>query len=51
MDEGSSARKATDAGLLDGFGPLRCEDGDCDPELRDLGVPWVPCLNLRERRR
>ncbi|KAK1978686.1 hypothetical protein LZ30DRAFT_598586 [Colletotrichum cereale] len=45
VDEGNSTRKATDGELLEGLGFLRCEDGDCDGELRDLGVKSLPLLN------
>ncbi|EFQ28545.1 uncharacterized protein GLRG_03689 [Colletotrichum graminicola M1.001] len=45
VDEGNSTRKATDEELLEGLGFLRCEDGDCDGDLGDLGVNSLPLIN------
>ncbi|KAJ0383092.1 hypothetical protein COL922a_011197 [Colletotrichum nupharicola] len=45
VDEGNSTRKATDRELLDHLGFVRCENGDCEAELGDLGVKSLPFIN------
>ncbi|KAF5523516.1 Chitotriosidase-1 [Colletotrichum aenigma] len=45
VDEGNSTRKATDGEVLDHLGFLRCENGDCEAELGDLGVKSLPFIN------
>ncbi|KAK2047634.1 hypothetical protein LZ31DRAFT_608928 [Colletotrichum somersetense] len=45
VDEGNSTRKATDEELLEDLGFLRCENGDCDSKLGELGVSSLPLLN------
>ncbi|KAJ0274231.1 hypothetical protein CBS470a_011878 [Colletotrichum nupharicola] len=45
VDEGNSTRKATDRELLDHLGFVRCENGDCEAELGDLGIKSLPFIN------
>lgn len=45
VDEGNSTRKATDGELFDHLGFLRCENGDCEAELGDIGVKSLPFIN------
>jgi hypothetical protein len=43
VDMGNSSRRATDEELLEDFGLLHCE-GDCKPEMNDLGFASLPVL-------
>lgn len=40
------SRKANDEELLNDFGIMRCDVGDCDSKLRELGLSSIATLDL-----
>ncbi|KAH7317110.1 hypothetical protein B0I35DRAFT_504515 [Stachybotrys elegans] len=48
VDEGNSTRQATEEELFENYGFLQCKDSECKDEMEELGVDYLPRINLHD---